>query len=93
MRAAHITGRAARWRLFRLAIQAPRQVAGHHIDDYGNQHEEYGDPKNPTVVHSLPARAMGMIAVMLMIVLCFIHKFLAFHFHLPRCGVSLPFYR
>jgi hypothetical protein len=80
------------WRLFRLATQAPGQVAGHHIDDYGNQHEEYGDPKNPTVVHSLPARAMGMIAVVLMIVFRFMHRFLAFN-HLAKRGVSLPFYR
>jgi hypothetical protein len=78
------------WQLFRLATEAPGQIAGHYIDDYGNQHEEYGDPKNPTVVHSLPATAMLMIAVMLMIVFCLMHRFLAFN-HLPKRGISLPF--
>jgi hypothetical protein len=66
----------ARWRLFWLATQAPGQIAGRHVGNHGKQHEEHGDPKNPTVVHSLPARAMGMIAVVLMIVLCFIHRLL-----------------
>src|SRR6266700_2209517 len=87
-----LSSSGARWRLFRLATQAPGQVAGHHVSDHGKQHKEYGDPKNPTVVHSLPARAMGMIAMVLMIVFCLMHKFLAFN-HLPRRGVSLPSYR
>jgi hypothetical protein len=67
----------ARWWLLRLATQAPGQVAGHNVGDHGKQHQEYGDPKNPTVVHSLPARAIGMITVALMIVFCLIHRFLA----------------
>jgi hypothetical protein len=66
----------ARWRLFRLAPQAPRQVAGHHVGDHGKQHQEHSDPENPTVVHSPPARAMIMAAVVLVIMLCLIHGFL-----------------
>ena len=66
----------ARWWLFRLATQAPGQVDGHHVGDHGKQHQEHGDPKNPTVVHSLPVRAMGMIAVVLMIVFYLIHRLL-----------------
>ena len=65
-----------RWGLFRLATQAPRQVAGHHVGDHSKQHQEYSDPKNPTVVYSLPARAMIMAAVVLVIMLYLIHSFL-----------------
>src|SRR5881227_1616641 len=79
----------ARRRRFWLATKAPGQVAGRHVGNHCKQHQEYGDPKNPTVMHSLPARAMRMIAVVLMIVFCLIHRFLAFHFCLPKRGVSL----
>jgi hypothetical protein len=51
-----------RWGLFRRATQAPKQVAGHDVGDHGKQHQEDRDPKNPTVVHSLPARRMRMIS-------------------------------
>jgi len=83
----------ARRRRFWLATKAPGQVAGRHVGNHCKQHQEYGDPKNPTVMHSLPARAMRMIAVVLMIMFYLIHRFLAFHFCLAKRGVSLPFYR
>src|SRR5438270_7418469 len=54
-----------RWGLFRLATQAPEQVAGHDVGDHSKQHQEHRHPKNPTVMHSLPARTMRMISVML----------------------------
>jgi hypothetical protein len=66
-----------RWERFRLATQAPEQVAGHDVRDHGKQHQKQRDPKNPAVVHPLPARTMRMSFVVLVIMLCFVHRFLA----------------
>ena len=63
-----------RWRLFRLATQAPEQVASRDVGDHGKQHQEHGDPKNPTVVHPLPTSVMGMTFVMFVIMLCLVHR-------------------
>ena len=82
----------ARWGLFRLATQTPKQVAGHHVGNHSKQHQEHSDPKNPTVVHSLPARAMIMAAVVLMIMLCLIHSFLVPTSSFRSVGMSLSFY-
>ena len=54
--------------------QAPEQVAGHDVRDDGKHHQEHGDPKNLTVVHSLPARVMGMTFMMSVIMLCLVHR-------------------
>ncbi len=37
-------------------MKRPEKVAGHDVGDDGEQHQENGDPENPTVVHSPPAR-------------------------------------
>jgi hypothetical protein len=70
-----------RWGLFGLATQAPGEVAGHDIGDDGKQHQEHRHPKNPTVVHSLPGRRMRMVLV---IMLCLVHRFPALHFQFPK---------
>jgi hypothetical protein len=75
-----------------MATEAPRQVAGHHVGDHSKQHQEHSDPKNPAVVHSLPARAMIMAAVVLMIMLCLIHSFLVSTSSFRSVGMSLSFY-
>jgi len=71
-----LSSSGARWWLFGPAAQAPRQIASHHVGDHSKQHQEHSDPKNPTVVHSLPARTMIMAAVVLVIMLYLIHSFL-----------------
>jgi hypothetical protein len=45
-----------RWGRFRLTTQAPGQVASHDAGDHGQQHQKQRDPKNPAVVHPLPAK-------------------------------------
>ena len=65
-----------RWRRFRLAAQAPEQVASHDVGDHGNQHQKHRDPKNPAVVHTLPARTMRMSIVVLVIMPGLVHGFL-----------------
>ena len=66
-----------RWRRFRLATQAPEQVASHDVGDHGKQHQKHRDPKNPAVVHPLPARTMRMSIVVLVIMPGLVHGFLA----------------
>ena len=58
-----------------MATQAPEQVASHDVGDHGKQHQKERDPKNPAVMHPLPARMM-MNFVVLVIVLCLVHRFL-----------------
>jgi hypothetical protein len=48
-------------------MKCPEKVAGHDVGDNGEQHQENGDPENPTVMHSPPTRST--FAVMLVTVL------------------------
>ena len=43
----------------------PEQIAGHDVGDDGKQHQKHRDPKDPAVVHSLPARATRMMSLVL----------------------------
>jgi hypothetical protein len=79
-----LSSRRVRWGRFRLATQAPEQVAGHDVGDHGKEHQKHRDPKNPAVVHSLPPRTMRMSIVALVIMLCFVHGFSALHFAFPK---------
>ena len=65
-----------RWRRFRLATQAPEQVASHDVGDHGNQHQKHRNPKNPAVLHTLPARTMRMSIVVFVIMPGLVHGFL-----------------
>ena len=65
-----------RWRRFRLATQAPEEVASHNVGDHGKQHQKHRDPKNPAVVYTLPARTMRMSIVVLVIMPGRVHGFL-----------------
>jgi hypothetical protein len=54
-------------------MKRPEKVAGHDVGDDGQQHQENGDPENPTVVDSTPTRSVRMIAVMLVTMLWIVH--------------------
>ena len=56
-----------------LPMKRPEKVAGHDVGDDGEQHQENGDPENPTVMHSAPARCLRMTVVMLVIMLLIVH--------------------
>ena len=60
---------------FRLSTQAPKQVAGHDVGSDGKQHQKHRDPKNPAVVHTLPAWTMRMSIVVLVIIPGLVHEF------------------
>jgi hypothetical protein len=55
-------------------MKRPEKVAGHDVGDDGEQHQENGDPENPTVVHSPPARSVRMIVVMLVTMVSIVHR-------------------
>jgi hypothetical protein len=54
-------------------MECPKEVAGHYVGHDGEQHQENRDPKDPTVMHSTPARSVRMIVVMLVIMLSIVH--------------------
>jgi len=52
-----------------LPMKRPEKVAGHDVGDDGEQHQENGDPENPTVVHSPPARRTISVVVVTMVLI------------------------
>jgi len=54
-------------------MKRPEKVAGHDVGDDCEQHQENRDPKNPTVVHSPPARSVRMTVVMLVTMVLIVH--------------------
>jgi hypothetical protein len=68
--------RRVRWGRVRLATQAPEQVASHDVGDHAQQHQKHRDPKNPAVVHPLPASTMRMSIAVFVIMSALVHGFL-----------------
>ena len=56
-----------------VPMECPEKVAGYDVGHDGEQHQENRDPKDPTVMHSTPARSVSVIVVMLVIMLSIVH--------------------
>ena len=55
-------------------MERPEKVAGHDVDNDGEEHQENRDPENPTVVHSPPARSVRMTVVIILTMVSIVHR-------------------
>ena len=58
-----VTGRGGNWlwRMLRLAVNPPPQVAGQQIDPHGHQHQNHAEPDAPIPMRTSPIRRLAVI--------------------------------